>query len=173
VQSSSLFDVNSFLETTHKGQLDTAFVLPDVGDYLAQCQPLTKDSLRSGTIGSDKARAGEPWAALELQWELTDDTVRAKMNMPKVIVRQSFMLDLTPTTPAQIDWGTNKNMRLKRLLDATGLNKQKNFSIVALAFATALVHVEHRPDPNDSEIIYAEVTRVTSPDKARLREAAQ
>jgi hypothetical protein len=173
VQSSSLFDVNSFLETNHKGQLDTTFVLPDPGDYLAQCQPLTKDSLRSGTIGSDKARAGEPWAALELQWELTDDTVRAKMNMPKVIVRQSFMLDLTPTTPAQIDWGTNKNMRLKRLLDATGLNKQKNFSIVALAFATALVHVEHRPDPNDSEIIYAEVTRVTSPDKARLREAAQ
>jgi hypothetical protein len=64
-------------------------------------------------------------------------------------------------------------MRLKRLLDVTGLNKQKNFSISALAFATALVHVEHRPDANDSEIIYAEVTRVTSPDKARLREAAQ
>jgi hypothetical protein len=173
VQSSSLFDVNSFLETTHKGQLDTTFVLPDPGDYLAQCQPLTKDSLRSGTIGSDKARAGEPWAALELQWELTDDTVRTKMNMPKVLVRQSLMLDLTSTTPPQLDWGTNRNMRLKRLLDVTGLNKQKNFSISALAFATALVHVEHRPDANDSEIIYAEVTRVTSPDKARLREAAQ
>lgn len=173
MQSSSLFDVNSFLETTHKGQLDTTFVLPDVGDYLAQCQPLTKDSLRSGTIGDDKARAGEPWAALELQWELTDDTVRAKMNMPKVLVRQSLMLDLTASTPPQLDWGTNRNMRLKRLLDVTGLNKQKNFSIGALAFATALVHVEHRPDANDSEIIYAEVTRVTSPDKARLREAAQ
>lgn len=173
MQSNSIFDVNTFLETTHKGQLETAFVLPDAGDYMAQCQPLTKDSLRSGLIGADKARAGEPWCALELQWELLDDTVKAKMNMPKVLVRQSLMLDLTASTPPQLDWGTNKNMRLKRLLDVTGLNKQKNFNIAGLAFASALVHVEHRPDPNDAEIIYAEITRVISPDKARLREAAQ
>lgn len=173
MQSTSLFDVNSFLETTHKGNLDTHFVLPDVGDYLAQCQPLTKDSLRSGVVGPDKARAGEPWAALELQWELNDDSVKAKLNMDKVVVRQSLMLDLTATTPPQLDWGTNRNMRLKRLLDATGLNKQKSFNISALAFASALVHVEHRPDPNDAEIIYAEITRVASPEKARVREAAQ
>jgi hypothetical protein len=164
----SLFDVNSFLETTHLGHLDTHFVLPDAGDYLAQCQPITKDSLRSGVIGNDKTRSGEPWAALELQWEITDETVKAKLNMSKVLVRQSLMLDLTSTTPPALDWGTNRNMRLKRLLEVTGLNKQKNFQLSGLAFATGLVHVEHRPDPNDSEIIYAEVTRVTSPDKARV-----
>jgi hypothetical protein len=173
MQGNSLFDVNTFLETTHKGNLDTKFVLPDAGDYMAQCQPLTKDSLRSGVVGPDKTRAGEPWAALELQWEIIDDGVKAKLNMEKVVVRQSLMLDLTSSTPPQLDWGINRNMRLKRLLEATGLNRQKSFNISALAFANALVHVEHRPDPNDAEIIYAEITRVTSPDKARLREAAQ
>ena len=172
MQTSSIFDPTAFLETTHKGGLDTHFVLPDPGDYLAQCQPLTKDSLRSGTIGQDKERAGEPWAALELQWELLDDTLKAKLNMPKVTVRQSLMLDLTPTTPPQLDWGTNRNMRLKRLLDVTGLNKNKSFNIGSLAFANALVHVEHRPDPRDPEIIYAEITRVAAPDRASARSAA-
>lgn len=169
MQSKSLFDVNSFLETTHKGNLDTAFVLPDVGDYLAQITD--KIEVRSGVNGPDKRNAGEPWASLDIQWELHDDSVRTKMNMEHVFVRQSFFLDLTPSN--QLDLGVNKNMRLKRLWEVTGVNKQKTVSLGMLKFQQGFVHVEHRPDQNDADIIYAEITRVTSPDRARLREAAQ
>jgi len=176
MQSKSLFDVNTFLETTHAGKLSTEFVLPDPGDYLAQVTD--KMDAVSGIIGADKQRGGEPWASLLLQWELMDDSVRAKMNMEHVIVRQSIMLDLVPGTgingvPPQLDFGVNKNMRLRRVYDAVGVLKNAKINPGMLKFQSALVHVEHRADPNDAEIIYAEVTRVTSPDKARMREAAQ
>jgi hypothetical protein len=165
MQGQSIFDPNAFLETSFKGQQDTNYVLPDIGDYPAQIvdTPRTSGvSVRSG-IGSD----GRPYATLDVQWQLNDDSLAAKLNMTQVLVRQSFFLDLTDSTPPQLDLGTNKNMRLKRLWDATGINKAKQVSIGMLKFQTAVVHVDHRPDSNDPDIIYAEVTRVTSADKAR------
>ncbi len=170
MQSKSIFDANTFLETTQKGGLDTAFVLPDPGDYPAQVTD--KPVPRSGIIGEGKGRAGEPWASVDIQWEIMDDSVRTKLNMERVLVRQSLMLDLIPNTglngvPPQLDLGTNKNMRLKRLLDATGLNKQKQWSLGSLQFQQGLIKVEHRDDPNDSDIKYAEVVRVSSLSKRR------
>lgn len=164
----SIFDANTFLEIQQKPNLDSwQYKNPDIGDYLAQITD--KLEIRSGTIGQDKQRAGQPWATLDIQWEIMDDAQKAKLNMDKVFVRQSLMLDLNNNN--QLDLSTNKNMRLRRLLDSTGLLSGKGFSLGMLKFATAVVHVEHRPDPNDPEIIYSEVTRVTSPAKAQARAA--
>lgn len=164
----SLFDPASFLETSHKGNLDTSVVLVPEGDYLAQCTD--KIDIKSGTIGEGKSRAGEPWANVSLLWEVMNrDDLKTSLNMDRILVRQSIMLDLTDA--GQIDLGTNKNMRLKRLLDATGLNSTKNWSLAQLKFTTAGIHVKHnKPDGFDDFV--AEVDRVTSVSKFQEKVAA-
>lgn len=158
----SVFDVNTFLETTHKGNLDTTYVLPDAGEYTAQITD--KIAIRTGTRDD-----GTAWATIDIQWELLDEALKERLNMHKVLVRQSFFLDLNEHN--QLDLGVNRNMRLKRLWEATGVNKQKQVSIGALKFQSAHVKVEHR-QPEGFDDPMAEVTRVTSLDKARARNGA-
>lgn len=162
----SPFDSSAFLETSFKGGLDTSYVLPDEGDYAAQISDRVE--YNAGTISELKQRAGETWANLTLWWELLDDKQRQRLNLAdgqKLLVRQSIMLDLlpgsTPNAPI-IDWGTNKNMKLKRTLDATGLNKMKQWNFNTFKFQHGTVKVEHkRPDGFEDDI--AEVTRVSAP----------
>jgi len=156
----TVFDPNQFLESQHKGNVDTSYVLPDEGEYMAQTTD--KITVRSGLIEKGD-RAGQPWASIELQWEIQDENLKQKMNMDKVFVRQGIMLDLDANN--QIDWGTNKNMRLKRLIDATGLNSQKNFSLNMLKFQPGYVKVEHRKIEGMDDLM-AEVTRVVNISKA-------
>jgi hypothetical protein len=53
-------------------------------------------------------------------------------------------------------------MRLKRLLEATGLNKQKNWTLNSLKFQHGTVKVKHRrPEGFDDDI--AEVVSVSAP----------
>jgi hypothetical protein len=162
----SHFDSSAFLETTFKGQLDTSYVLPDEDDYNAQISD--RIEYTAGTISETKQRAGEPWANLTVWWELLDDKQRQRLNMAegqKLLVRQGIMLDLLPgSTPEQpmLDFGTNKNMRLKRLLEATGLNKQKNWTLNSLKYQHGTVKVKHRrPEGFDDDI--AEVVSVSAP----------
>ena len=156
---STVFDANAFMETNYRGGLDTTYINPDPGDYNAQITD--KIAIRQG-IGDD----GRPWASLDITWELLSAEAQKKCNMEHVNVRQSFFLDLDEAGRS-LDLGPNRNMRLKRLLDATGLNKAKGWTVGALKFQTAFVHVEIVADRADPEILYANVTRVTSPDKAR------
>lgn len=162
----SHFDSSAFLETTFKGQLDTSYVLPDEDDY--QAQVTDRLEYTAGTVGEGKQRAGDTWAKVDIWWELLDDKQRQRLNLTegqKLIVRQSVMLDLLPgSTPEAplLDFGTNKNMRLKRLLEATGLNKQKNWTLNSLKFQQATVHVAHNRPPGFEDDI-AEVTRVSAP----------
>jgi hypothetical protein len=166
--ATSLFDVNQFLETSHAGKLDTRYVLPDMGDYPAQTTD--KITSRSGVI-ADGDYAGNAWAQVELQWELQSDEVRKKLNMEHVYVRQSLMLDLDQDSwkknkVIQLDFGINRNMRLKRLLEATGLNSLKAWSITMLKHQPALVHVTHKKIDNYDDPI-AEVDRVAPLSQAR------
>lgn len=167
MQTTSPFDPKTFLEQTFKGNLDTTYVLPDEGDYTAQVADV---KLRSGTVGVDKARAGEPWLTADLIWELVGpeaDEVKKKMNVERAQARQSLMLDLLVDNGrvTGLDFGTNRNMRLRRLLDATGLNNNKQWNFASLKHATAYVTVKHnKPEGFDDPI--AEVTRITSLAKA-------
>lgn len=161
----SPFDASAFLETTFKGGMNTTYVLPDEGDYPAQITD--RIEYNAGRIGELKQRAGETWANVTVWWELLDDKQRQRLNLAegqKLLVRQSIMLDLLPgSTPEQplLDFGTNKNMKLVRLTEATGLNKQKNWTLNSLKFMQGTVHVEHRR-PEGFEDDMAEVTRVTA-----------
>lgn len=161
----SPFDSSAFLETSFKGGMDTTYVLPDEGDYAAQVTD--RIDYNAGTVGELKARAGEPWANITLWWELLDDDQRRRLNMAdgqKLLVRQSIMLDLMPgSTPEApiLDFGTNKNMRLKRLAEVTGLNKQKNWTVNSLKFQQGTVKIKHRrPEGFDDDV--AEVVSVAA-----------
>ncbi|SRR5216683_4119045 len=172
--SQSLFDINTFLDTHHKVDIDAPFVLPDAGDYPAQITDTQRTpgiNVISG-VGDD----GRPYAILNVQWELQDETIKAKLNTERVFARQSFFLDLTEDTPPQLDFGTNKNMRLRSLWKATGCkpNSKGQINIGMLKFQTGYVHVENMParGPNaDPDMLFPTVTRVTSADKARANGA--
>lgn len=164
MQSSSLFDVNTFLETHHTANLDPTYHIPDEGDYLAQLQP---DMTATSGVND-----GRRWTFLNFLWEIIDDNVKRALNLDRVQVRQSVRLDIVPnSTPWQTDLGINKSMALKALYKVAGLLDGKHgkgtINPRMLVHMSALVHVSHRPDPKDPEIVYAEVTRVTSPDRAR------
>ena len=167
--STSLFDASTFLETQHHGSLDTSVVLPTAKEYRAQTTD--KIATRSGTI-TDGDRAGEAWASVELQWELLDEDEKKRMNMDKIFVRQNIMLDLDQKAWKEkkvilLDFGVNRNMRLKRLVDATGLNTLKNWNINMLKHQPGYVTVVHRrPEGFDDDV--AEVSRVVSLKKAPL-----
>lgn len=170
--STSVFDPNVFMETNYKGNLDTTYVLPDEGDYIAQASDV---KITSGLIGKGD-RTGQPWANCSITWELTGpaaDEYKTKFKIDKCTARQGVMLDLLVENGRVIgpDLGQNKNMRLKRVLDATGLNTSKQWNLAMLKFQTAFVTVKHvRPEGFDDNV--AEVTRVVSLSKATANGAA-
>jgi hypothetical protein len=164
----SIFDPTSFLETVYKQAIDTKFHSVPEGEYIAQCKDINYREVTSDKIDGVRYLA-------ELTWEITDEAVAASMNVERVPqVRQSVWLDLVTKngqTLPQLDWGTNKNMGLKRLMDTFSLNDGK-FAVGKLKFQTGYIRVSHRVNPEDPESPFAEVSRVTSLDKARAAQAA-
>jgi hypothetical protein len=162
----SVFDPTTFLETQHAGNLDTRYVLPDEGDYLAQVTD--KITLRTGRRTDDNS----VWAAMTLQCELIDcDAMKKKLNMERIFVNFDMFLDLLPESTEdapRLDMGTNRNMRLKRLYEAAGINRNKQIAPSMLKFTTITAHVEHEQDRNDPEVQYAKVTRAASAEKMRM-----
>src|SRR5258706_8249087 len=152
--TTSVFDPNVFMETNYKGNLDTTYILPDEGDYVAQ---IIDRQVKSGLIGKGD-RTGQPWATVNLSWELTGgaaDDYKAKYNVKAATARQSIMLDLLVENGRVIgpDLGQNKNMRLVRLLEAIGLNAAKQWNISMFLHQTAFVTVKHvRPESFDDNI---------------------
>lgn len=161
-----LFDANTFIETQHKGGMDTAYVLPDEGDYLFQIT----DQIRIASGEKD----GRKWASCTFQVLLLGvEAYAARVGMPadKVFASLDCFIDIDQSSN-QLDLGVNKSMRLKRLAEATGINKQKQWSIGSLKFATAYGKLEHVPS-QDGETMFARITRFTSQEKAAERMAAE
>jgi hypothetical protein len=163
----SIFDPNTFLETVYKGVVDTKFHSVPEGDYVAQCKDLTLREVTGEKIDGVAV-------LFELYWEIADDTLAKKMGVERVpFVKQSTWLDLVERNgekTAQLDFGTNKNMGIKRLMETFGLNDGK-FNMGRLKFQTGFIKVAHRPNPDDPESPFAEVSRVTSLEKAKAAQA--
>lgn len=161
----SLFDANSLLEQRHVPEIDTKYHLVPAGEYPGQIADMR---LREGQ--SDKVAV--TWCNLDVIWDIIDDNIKAQLNMNRVQVTQQIsFVDLATNgsgeivTPVQLDWSTNKNVRLKRLIDATGVRKS-NFALVDLKHQTAWLKVDHEPDrqgatnADGTPALYARVTRV-------------
>lgn len=132
--------------------------------------------LRSGSISAGKERAGEPWVTVDFTWELMGSSAedqKTALNMTRLTARQSIMIDLlvTGNRATGFDLGVNKNMRLKRVLEATGLNQSKEWNLSMFKNLTAFVTVKHnKPEGLDDAV--ADVSRVVSLAKAQANGAA-
>jgi hypothetical protein len=164
----SIFDPNTSLETVYKNVIDTKFHSVPEGEYVAQCKDLKLREITNDKIDGTAVM-------LVLYWEIADDNLAKTMNVDRVpFVKQSTWLDLVERNgekTAQLDFGTNKNMGLKRLMETFGINDGK-FTMNRLKFQTGYVRVSHRPNPDEPESPFAEVSRVTNLEKAKAAKAA-
>lgn len=97
--------------------------------------------------------------ALDILWSVDDAAVRALLDREEVVVKQGVMLDLTEQ--GGLDMGKGKNVGLGRLREALSLNEPgQPFSFSMMAGRPAKIVVSHRPDNNDTSIVYAEVKAV-------------
>lgn len=113
-QVGGAFDPQSFLDSTITDALDTKVLPIPPGEYPATVLEI---KARPWVGKSDPTKSG---VALDLTWEIDDQSVREAVKRDKVTVRQSIMLDLTPS--GGLDTGKGRNLGLGRLRAALGLN---------------------------------------------------
>lgn len=148
-----MFDAESFLNSSVDATNDTIIIPVPVGEFLGACE---KVEIRNWTKRDDPSVGG---LALDLVWTVEDEAVKATLGRDKVTVKQGIMLDLTES--GGLDMGKGKNIGLGRLREAVGLNVAgQPFSFNMLPGRMARLSIGHRPDKNDSSIVYAEVKAV-------------
>lgn len=105
-----------------------------------------------------KFREAKDSVLLDITWVIPDEQLAEKLNMEQVTARQSMFLDMTQD--GNLDFGTNRNVRLGRLREALGVNGP-GFQWAQLIGKAAKIAVSQRPDANDSTIIYNDVSVAT------------
>ena len=148
------FDANAFLDSVVTGSNSTKVVPCPIGEYPGVIEKLAARQWQS----QDGTKTG---VALDVTWNVEDDSAKAAVNRDVVAVRQGIMLDLAPD--GSLDMGEGKNVALGRLRAAVGLNDPSvEFAFNHLPGRMAKIKVGHRPDNRDPEVIYAQVDAVTS-----------
>jgi hypothetical protein len=145
-------DLSSFMDLSISDANDTVVIPVPEGEYTAVAE---EPVVRQWT-SQDGTKSG---IALDLQWVIDDQAVKTLLGRDKVTVKQGLMLDLNEQ--GGLDTGKGKNVGLGRLREACGLNVAgQPFSFRMLGGQVAKVAVKHRPDKNDTSVIYAEVKGV-------------
>ena len=152
-----MFDPNEFLNSTVEGTNDTKFTsAPDnmAGDPYTGVA--AKVEIRQWQGKTDPSKSG---LALDIQWELQDESVKTFCGRDKVMVKQGLMLDMTDG--GQLDMGKGKNISLGKLREALGLNAPNQpFSFSMIQGRIAGLFVGHRDNEKDPESPFAEVRKV-------------
>jgi len=150
----SMFDPETFMQTQFEGQMSTKLILIPAQDWPGL---ITKAVPKKSIID------GEDRAILDVQWCIEDPKCTEVTKQPKNFVNQAHFLDIkfVDNMPV-IDFGEGKNISLGQLREALGQNTNRKWSPNMLQGNMATVRIGHKPDKNDSSIIYAKVTRVTS-----------
>lgn len=147
-----MFNPEAFMQATIDQANDTKVIPCPEGEFHAQAIDV---KVSSGTIGKGE-RTGEPWASLNVTWEIADPNVAAITLRDKTRVRQGVMLDLT--SDGNLDMAKGRNIGLGKLRDAVGLNVPgQPFSPTMIIGRAARVAVKHRIDERDGETIQPEV----------------
>lgn len=145
-----MFDVNLFTQQTVTEANSTESLPCPAGDWPAQVKEY---KIRQWTSKEDSNVGG---LALDVQWSIEDEGVKAALERKEVVVQQSIMLDITDA--GQLDMGKGKNVGLGRLRDSLGLNQPgQAFSFTMLTGGYAKVTVIHEPY---KETIFAKVKGV-------------
>ena len=117
---SPIFNPEVFLNVQHTEANSTELLPVPDGDYTGISDPVTDKSFITYDITSGD-RAGQKGVMLIVQWNLNDegDVIKNQIGR-KPTVRQSFMLDLTPS--GGLDFGKGRNVELGKLREALGQN---------------------------------------------------
>jgi len=151
MSDTSTFDPDAFMAAEVEGASSLRLVPVPDGDYTSIIDKL---DLRQGT-GQD----GKVYTILDITHALQEQELREALERDTINVRQSIFLDIDPTTGG-IDMREGKNTRLGRLRDAVGQNGDGPWNPRMLEGAgPLLVHVTERPDKNDPDTIYNDVSR--------------
>lgn len=134
------------------GANDTKYPICPAGEY-----PAVVDKYE----GRQMSTANGISTILDITWVIMDEDVKKTLGMERPTVRQSVFLDLTGE--GRLDTSAQKNIKLGRLREALHLNDpSKEFSFDQMVGVTAMVTIGHTVDKNDSEVVYANVTKVGS-----------
>lgn len=148
----SSFNAESFLATRTQGKMDTKYPTCPAGWYKAQI-----DNLAARQV--DKNDGSGSSTVMDINWLVLDEKVQQKLKSERVLVRQGIFLDLTEE--GQLDYGTGKNVKLGKVREVLKQNDpKKDWFPNLLIGAVAKIHVEHKPNPNDADSPYANVTEV-------------
>lgn len=148
-----MFDPNQFLDQQFVEANDTVATPVPEGEFLAV---VSEVKARSWQKKDDPSVGG---LALDIQWDIDDQNVKAALGRDKVTTKQGVMLDLTDA--GGLDMGKGKNIGLGRLREAVGLNTPgQPFAFSMLVGRMAKVQVKHRVD---GDRIFAEVKAVLKP----------
>lgn len=145
------FDPQAFLNQAAGVKLDEQRELPAEGEYLAIASE-PKVEMKTST------KTGKPFYTFEITWDLQDQAELQRLGRDRVTVRQQGFLDVKED--GSLDFGKQKNISLGILFAALGMNDGSG-SLGRIAGQMARVKVSHRPDANNPERVYAEVSRVT------------
>lgn len=144
--SDSAFDPDTFLDTSIEKANETVYTPIPEGDYQAMVDKI-------------EGRKAKDSPLLDITFEILDDNLKEKMDQEKLTVRSSVFLDVDDN--GMLAFGMNKNVRLGKLRDALGQNKDgKPWSPRMLEGAGPLViNVTQRPDKDDPSVVYNDVRR--------------
>lgn len=148
---SSLFDPKSFLSATLNEANSTKVIPLPIGETFGQ---ITAMDIQTGE------KDGKSWYRLSATLEITDSEYLAKWQVAgaeKAKIDYRFLLDVNEG--GGIAMGPGKNVKLGRLREAAGVN-QPGKSLDMMVGQIIRVSIGNRPDPNDPETIYADVTAV-------------
>lgn len=151
------FDVESFLNTTVTDSNDTKVVPVPTSCNGKDLFLMIADKVevRQWQGKADPSKFG---LALDINWIVEDEDIKAHCAREKVYVKQGIMLDMNDS--GGLDMGKGKNTALGKLREALGLNAPgQPFSFSMITGRMAKNGIKHRENPNDPEAPFAEVSR--------------
>jgi hypothetical protein len=146
----SMFNPDTFLNTSYEEEFSTARIPVPEGEYTAVIR-----EIKPRTAGANKERA-----VLDVIYGIDDPSVAEVTGFESPQVRQSIFLDLSPT--GSLALGPGKNVQLGKLREACGQNqKGKPWQPGMLVGQVVKVKVAHRTFEDE---IQADVKAVTALD---------
>lgn len=150
-----LFNPDEFLSSNVDGALSTRLDPTPEGEYKATIKDVAKPRLIQP---KDPTKA--PFAVIDIVWLLDAPDLAAKLGRKELTVRQGVMLDIAG---GKLDTAKGKNITLGRLREAVKQNGPGSWSPTQLVGAgPAVVMVTHRPDKDNSDIVYDEIRKVAA-----------
>ena len=147
----STFDPDLFVGAEEEGGFETTYEKVPPGEYNAVIDSIaakkvdTKDGVK---------------AVMDVTWHILDEEVKKETELEKPTCRQGIFLDVNKK--GGLDRGKNKNVALGRMLEAIGINDGKPWSPGSIVGSQAIARVEHKPNKEDADNPFVNVTRVTA-----------